>query len=200
MQTRAATSLQNRAVSNAGFNLIEAAIVLGIVGLIVGGIWAAAGSAYENMRLQNASKSLLSLVQGVRSAFANSPSGVVDVNVGTLANMGVIPSDMLSVVNGTPTIIHQWSGTVTTDAPDASTTGGVPAFTLIYNAVKLDSCNNLATRVANTARGSGLLLITTQNGGNPYLNLINNSAAEPAAGGPQCTAMDNVEFTFGIRG
>jgi hypothetical protein len=199
MQTRAATSLQNRAVSNAGFNLIEAAIVLGIVGLIVGGIWAAAGSAYENMRLQNASKSLLSLVQGVRSAFANSPGGTVDVNVTTLANMGVIPSDMLSVSNGTPTIIHQWSGLVTTDAPDPSTTGGVPAFSLTYTAVKTDSCNNLATRVANTARGSGLLLVEID--GTPYLNLINNSGAEPAAGGPQCDSpSDDVTFVFNIRG
>src|SRR5450755_2463049 len=53
-----------RAAKQSGFNLIEAAIVLGIVGLIVGGIWAAAGAAYEGMRQQNASKQLLSLVQG----------------------------------------------------------------------------------------------------------------------------------------
>jgi hypothetical protein len=196
MQIHAAT-FQTRAASRAGFNLIEAAIVLGIVGLIVGGIWAAAGSAYENMRLQNASKSLLSLVQGVRGAFANNPTGTVDVDTDTLASMGVIPTDMLSQTGGNVTIIHQWSGNVTT--ADATATAGVPAFSLTYANVKTDSCNNMATRVANTARGSGLLLVTT--GAGPYLNLIGNSGATPATGGPQCDSpTDDIVFIFSVRG
>jgi len=33
-----------------GFNLIEAAIVLGIVGLVLGGIWIAASSVMERQR------------------------------------------------------------------------------------------------------------------------------------------------------
>src|SRR5262249_49142334 len=128
MQICAATFTRRRAPSNAGFNLIEAAIVLGIVGLIVGGIWAAAGSAYENMRLQNASKSLLALVQGIRNAYAGS-TGAVDVNVDTLNSLGVIPADMLSISGNTATIIHQWSGNVT---PAAVTVASTPAFELTY--------------------------------------------------------------------
>jgi hypothetical protein len=171
--------------------------VLGIVGLIVGGIWAAAASAYENMRLEDASKGLLSLVQGVRNAYANNPSGTIDVTVDTLASMGVIPTDMLSTSGGNTTILHPWSGAVTT--ADASATAGVPAFALTYTGVKTDSCNNFATRVGNTGRGSGLMRIIT--GGGAYLNLIGNAGAEPAAGGPQCgSPTDDVEMIFSIQG
>ena len=69
-----------QANARAGFNLIEAAIVLGIVGLIVGGIWAAASSAYENMRQQTASKQLLSLVGNIRNYYQNA-----NIDWGTLA-------------------------------------------------------------------------------------------------------------------
>jgi hypothetical protein len=186
-----------RAPQQAGFNLIEAAIVLGIVGLIVGAIWAAAGSAYENMRLQNASKQLLALVQGVRGTYANQPSGTVDVTVDTLAGMGVIPSDMLVLTNGSASIVHQWSGSV--DTADQSSDVGMPAFSLTYNNIKTDSCNNLATRVANSARGSGLLRIAT--GGGTYLDLVNDSGAAPASGGPACASpADDIVFIFNIRG
>jgi hypothetical protein len=195
MHVYSAALSRRRAAPDAGFNLIEAAIVLGIVGLIVGGIWAAAGSAYENMRQQNASKSLLSLVQGVRGAYANAPQGAVDVDVESLASMGVIPSDMLTQSGSNVTITHQWSGTVTT--ADASAVGQ-PAFNLTYNNIKSDSCNNLATRVANTARSSGLLLIYV--GSNLWLNLINDPSNSPA-GAPNCASGgDDITFTFSIRG
>lgn len=43
-------SIRRRRAAQKGFNLIEAAIVLGIVGLVVGGIWVAATSVYANLR------------------------------------------------------------------------------------------------------------------------------------------------------
>lgn len=42
-----------------GFNLIEAAIVLGVVGLVIGGIWVAAAAVQSNLREADASKGLL---------------------------------------------------------------------------------------------------------------------------------------------
>ncbi len=41
-----------------GFNLIEAAIVLGVVGLVIGGIWIAASAVSDKMRVNEAIKGL----------------------------------------------------------------------------------------------------------------------------------------------
>jgi type II secretory pathway pseudopilin PulG len=194
---RLSSFVPSRSAARLGFNLIEAVIVLGIVGLIVGGIWAAAGSAYENMRLENASNGLLSLVHAIRNAYGSTTTATLDVSVDTLANMGAVPADMLSTTAGNTSIQHQWSGPVIT--ADASASAGAPAFSLTYAAVKTDSCNSFATRVAASARVAGLLSITT--GGGAYLNLIGNTGAEPAAGGPQCASpTDDLIFVFSVRG
>jgi hypothetical protein len=42
-----------------GFNLIEAAIVLGVIGLVIGGIWTAAASTYEKMKWAEFEKGVL---------------------------------------------------------------------------------------------------------------------------------------------
>ncbi len=81
---------QNRAAK--GFTLTEAAIVLGIVGLILGAIWVAAAAVYTNMRVETANKQLLSIVQNVRSLYASSTS-MDDASMQSLAAAGVFPSD-----------------------------------------------------------------------------------------------------------
>ncbi len=42
---------KSRTDKKTGFSLIEAAIVLGVVGLVVGGIWVAASTVHEKMRI-----------------------------------------------------------------------------------------------------------------------------------------------------
>jgi len=62
-------------VSNkrSGFNLVEAAIVLGVVGLVIGGIWVAASSVTEKRRLSAASTAILQLVQSLRGSLTGQP-------------------------------------------------------------------------------------------------------------------------------
>jgi hypothetical protein len=141
---------------SAGFNLIEAAIVLGIVGLIVGGIWAAAGSAYENMRQQNASKQLLALVQGIRGFYAQNPSDVVNENITQLFELGVLPADMVVDTAGVKALRHQWGGAVTIESDNA---GGIAAFRVNFLNMKRDVCRNFLTRSVNVAKNSGLLSV-----------------------------------------
>ena len=52
-----------------GFSLIEAAIVLGEVGLVIGGIWYAAASVQSNMRVNETASGILQIAQGVRRVF-----------------------------------------------------------------------------------------------------------------------------------
>ena len=49
-----------------GFTLTEIAIVLGIIGLILGAIWVAAASVYQNQRIGHANTALLHTAQSVR--------------------------------------------------------------------------------------------------------------------------------------
>jgi len=50
-----------------GFNLIESAIVLGIIGLIIGGIWLAGATVSEQRIISNLSSATLQTVQNVRN-------------------------------------------------------------------------------------------------------------------------------------
>lgn len=52
-----------------GFNLIEAAIVLAVVGLVIGGIWVAAQGAQQKIRYNQYSKGMLIINENVRNSF-----------------------------------------------------------------------------------------------------------------------------------
>lgn len=70
MESQAITGRRNRR----GFNLIEAAIVLGVVGLIIGGIWVAASAVRGKMEANNSVEFLMRLamhIQKVLPAWSN---------------------------------------------------------------------------------------------------------------------------------
>lgn len=191
---------QPRAQAQAGFNLIEAAIVLGIVGLIVGGIWAAAASAYENMRQQAASKNLLSLAQNIRGFYAQNPSDTIDTDLENLFSLGLLPADMVVGTTGSHTLRHQWGGDVT--LTDATTSSGLASFQITFNKMNSEACRNFIMRNSNAARGSGLLVVGTDSG--VVMDLANNSSATTDISNvnSKCgnTTQKNVYFTFGLRG
>lgn len=74
-----------------GFTLTEAAIVLGIVGLILGAIWAAAASVYQNMKINDAEKGITLTAQQVHAMFAGSN------NTGTAADTDITTAGMFPI-------------------------------------------------------------------------------------------------------
>jgi hypothetical protein len=190
-QARSAASTASRA----GFNLIEAAIVLGVVGLIVGGIWAAASSAYENMRQQSASKQLLALVQNIRGFYAQGPIDVIDNNLTNLSNLGLLPSDMVVQNGSTFYLRHPWGGNVV--IADGGVTG-YSSFRVTFQDMKVDVCRNFLARNANAARGSGMLVVS--NGSGEVLNLIANSAAVMNSSQCGSTGPQSPYLIFSLRG
>jgi len=99
-----------------GFTLTEIAIVLGIIGLILGAIWVAASSVYSNQKVAKANTEQLTIAQGVRSLFATaSTTGAADVTTiagaaaGTTAmcNAGVFPLDIVTAC-ATPAVGNPW--------------------------------------------------------------------------------------------
>lgn len=143
-----------------GFNLIEAAIVLGIVGLVVAGIWAAAAAAYENMRQQAASKNLLAYAQAIKNYYAGSGATQVQTVNTALIAAGLVPKDMLV---GTTAVVHPWGNTA---APgNVRVANGSVAGTFVIYFIRPSTvvaadwiriCNNLIARNYNAGKSGGM--------------------------------------------
>jgi len=58
-----------------GFSLIESAIVLAIVGLVIGGIWMAASTVRRNMELTRTSEAMLVTYQKAKELYSGQTSG-----------------------------------------------------------------------------------------------------------------------------
>ncbi len=74
-----------------GFNLIEAAIVLGVVGLVIGGIWVAAAEVSERMRIQRTIEQLSFMVNCVRGKLQ--PWHVAAEGTSALRDLQCLPPD-----------------------------------------------------------------------------------------------------------
>jgi len=140
-----------------GFTLTEAAIVLGIVGLILGAIWVAASAVYNNMRVQTTTTQLLQMVQSIRSLHATQQTmgGSGDI-ASDLAKAGAVPKDMVGGTDDAMTVTNTWGGAVTIEPADSGA-----AFQIEYASVPREACTELVTRMTGPGRDSGLSEIGT---------------------------------------
>jgi type II secretory pathway pseudopilin PulG len=150
--------LRLRQQSRRAFTLTEAAIVLGIVGLILGAIWVAASSVYNNMRIKRTNEQILVMVQGIRSIFAASAvtgtSGTGSL-ITQLVDARIIPSDV--VINNT-TLSNSFGGAITIN--NATITVAGDAFELKYARVPRNVCAEIGVRLTSSARDTGLFNVT----------------------------------------
>ena len=90
-----------------GFNLIESAIVLGVVGLVIGGIWVGAATMYENYKVNKTVEDLLVIVRNIQNLISKADSVAMGTGIitGTIGRSGGFPQDWLK---GTAT--HPFGG------------------------------------------------------------------------------------------
>ncbi len=77
-----------------GFTLTEIAIILGIVGMVLGVIWISAATLYTNMRIASSNRQLILITQAVRSIYATSVTIAAADGVaitGSLIPAGIFP-------------------------------------------------------------------------------------------------------------
>ena len=93
-----------------GFNLIESAIVLGLLGLVIGGIWAAAATLTENYRVNQTATALILTVNRTRVLLkGNFDALCAEVGCGYSRNItsllqqaGVTPAEFTSTTLSSP--------------------------------------------------------------------------------------------------
>jgi len=157
-----------------GFTLTEIAVVLGIVGIILGAIWAATAMVYENDRTRLATSEILTIVNNWKSIYGNKRIDVADSNDMTqmtvnnsFASQEMIPPP--GAPNG-PCIVGQNAGTCYINGPWGGNTVEVKSgantnsIQVQFLGLTQTECNNLGNAVANATGLVGANINgTTQN-------------------------------------
>ena len=199
-----------------GFTLTEIAIVLGIIGLILGAIWVAAGAVYQNLRISKAQTELLQIAQGVRSLYAT--QSVVDTAAGTdetsaLIAAKVFPSDTISsstVNNGVVSAVNgPWQGS-TIKVYSATQPSGITgdSFGVIFMGVPAAACISMTTGNTGTGRDNALWGVTyttsTTAAAATVTTAPSSTTAMPIYAGTASTscgsAYASIGFYFALRG
>jgi type II secretory pathway pseudopilin PulG len=191
-----------------GFTLTEIALVLGVIGLILGAIWVAASFVYQNQKVAKATQQLLAITQAVRSLYATSPA--IGDAAGTdetaaFISAKVFPSDM---INGAATV-NPWNGTVMVTPQKITNAGDM--FGIEYNLVPSSACISLLVATTGAGRDSGLWFASASAaalGAAAYgaAGTAFPISAATAASAPLCTANAattqrvSVQFAFKLKG
>lgn len=129
-----------------GFTLTEVAIVMGVVGLILGGIWIAAAAVYTNHRVNTAYTQVMRIVQGTRALYASQalfPVSQQGTNItNNLKQAGIIPKDMINEEVGVG-VKNPWS---TGTRVYATTTRN--GFAIFLRRIPQSACIQLVSKVA----------------------------------------------------
>jgi prepilin-type N-terminal cleavage/methylation domain-containing protein len=136
-----------------GFTLTEIAIVLGIIGLILGAIWVAAASVYNAQRLNHANQATLQIAQGVRALYATSSSTGYATSfdmTSALITANAVPNDL--VASGGTTLTGPFPGGATGIIATSDGNG----FVVVMSGVPKAACISVLSNVGGTARDPGL--------------------------------------------
>lgn len=155
MQTIISTTRRNQQL---GFNLIEASIVLGIVGLVLAGVFAAWSTVTSQQRVRKGADMAIVIVQQVRNAYGSRTSfSTTDTTAPdtdftrALVMGGIVPSDYVTAANDS--IKSPWGGDVRVKALDATN------MTVSFYNVNKPDCKKLANAILGVGRTQGLTFI-----------------------------------------
>lgn len=139
-----------------GFTLTEIAIVLGIIGLILGAIWAAASAVYNNLRTSRAQQEILTVAQNIRAMYATQSTVDANATTDTYINAGVFPSDAtVEVPGGSKSTKNPWGGKF--DVVPGPSFNDNTTFSVVMEGIPINACITLSTSTTGTGRDSGLV-------------------------------------------
>lgn len=205
---------------SSAFTLTEVAIVLAILGLVIGAIWAAAAMLKANNQVQTANREMASIVQNVRALYADQGalSGGASTLTPALDRLRIFPINMRQ--NGavpTGVVFNPWSQITQSVGSPAVILGSV----LIYASTATGTTTSSSSSYFNIefddltpAACANLVLSSEQAGMEPQYVQINGVAVADATGvnaptlpiagsavSARCVlAANNIEWTFALKG
>jgi prepilin-type N-terminal cleavage/methylation domain-containing protein len=185
-----------------GFTLTEMAIVLGVMGIILGAVWAAASQVYANKKTTAMLQEITMIVSNMRELYPNGQiAGGYQTLSPMLINAGQVPSNMIGSCTGTEwgggwggaagCALTPWNGQViiSTQAGWAGAPVEANAFEMAMGPFTNAQCAPLLMQLIQTA--SGLNFIYADGVGGQIIT----SAASPTAF-TNCTGTLILQFTL----
>ncbi len=190
-----------------GFTLTEIAIVLGVIGLIIGAIWGAAKMVFDANKANQAAQDITTIATNIRSTFVAtnqfSAAGLTDAT-SSMVTAGVIPSNLLTSDPANPK--NAWNGSVKVYLNPQSNNNRV--FRVSYYNTPADACVRIASQVANLGTNDAPTQLVTASGAGSatILNSGNNVGLSTTTINTTCQANSGVsggamstEFDFKIH-
>ena len=182
-----------------GFTLTEIAIVLGVIGTILGAIWSAASHVSNNQEANKANTQILGIVQSIRSLYGPKPyfPGAETDATPQLMNTGaVFGSDM--IVSGQTHPVNPFGGSVAVYTSIVSST----TFRVSYYNVTAAQCNQVADSIATQSASASAPLSLITACGATVTNLtttpLDPLGIESVCNANTGAACQSVEFDFSL--
>lgn len=180
-----------------GFTLTEVAIVLGVIGLILAGIWTAAAMVYENNRTSKAINEITLITQNLKSTYGGGKSSLdangTDITAGMIGS-GVFPADMVSS-STTSYALAPWpsSQVKIVSALSLNSVG------ITYSAITPDACLRLGQAFNSPTMSADLTSLTINSTVWTFAPYGTSAAPNLSAIQSACgTSNGSIEFTFTV--
>lgn len=188
----------SRTTQKRGFSLIEAAIVLGVVGLIIGGIWAAAASFWENKLMEDSATEILNIGTKLQALISRSDiASIGAINItSTARDSGIFPASWINSAGNIRNPFSQWTY-ISLIVQDGFYVGSPPLFQLEMAGIPYATCQQLLRKLIPRRNINLLAGLWSGTGGAIFLpNTVNNTFDAIAISQARCADNQLLRFYF----
>jgi len=171
-----------------GFNLVEAAIVLGVVGLVIGGIWVAAAQLQSNRKITQTMSGMLTAIENYRKIYAGFSADQIVNSQGH----GYLETSAYDNIDGWSRqgafLYNPYGNTVDSQIRNYSGMGLGDGISISFYDVSYADCMTLLPRLNAQAIIDQLYIINTP------VNFYTSFPITPTAA--DCTNVSHLDFVF----